>query len=342
MIDHVSIGHALDEAVQVSWASQGTISRSVIAETVDEHADRGGMLLNYSHPEHPQDQLSIVKNLWYRIGGRVPEITCEASAYDGDPGSAADCQTRPLHLEVANNDYFDPGFLLWYNRDVDQNGALGPYRLRLNLVNNTMQVRATFPYGFALHDLLDVSQNQLFVSGNTLSRHPAFADYQLFYCCNDFATEAPNTNLGVATRLSTRHPHPAVDYVPTASLRANLLADVGARPRDPMDRRIAASVNSGSIPALSHEVPVANDSFDLDFDPLGPPAAPADSDNDGMPNAFEIQHGTHPNVADHNGTQLSQPLLGIAGYTNLEVYLHLLADGATVAPETPLFLNGFE
>jgi hypothetical protein len=345
IFDHLSIAHATDEAVQVSWASQGTIQRSIIAETVGDHADRGGMLLNYSHPAHPQDELSVLKNLWYRIGGRLPEITCEASSYPGDPGSAADCQTRTLDLEVSNNHYFDPGFLLWYNRDVDQNSMLGPYRQRLNLVNNEMFVRATFPYGFAVHDLLDVADNQLFVSGNRLSRYPLLADYELFYCCNDFPDNAPNTDPGTATHLGARLAHGSVSYVATAGLRDHLLANAGAFPRDPMDRRIRANVASGVIDPTLHDVPLANDPFDLDFPPGSPPAAPTDSDNDGMPNSFELQHaalGLDPNIADHNGSALSLPLTGVAGYTNLEVYLNLLADSLVTAAAAQIFGNGFE
>lgn len=342
MFDHLSIAHAADEAVQVSWASRGTIQRSIIAETIGDHADRGGMLLNYSHPEHPQDELSVIKNLWYRIGGRLPEFTCEASNYEGLPGSVSDCQAHPLRAEFSNNYYFDPGFLLYYNRDVNQNAALGPYRLQLNLVNNRMQVRPSFGYGYALRDILDVPDNQLFVDGNQLSRYPSFADYQLFYCCNDFPGAAPNTDFGVATRRTTRHEFAGVSYVNTASLQSNLLGDSGAYPMDPMDRRIRASVASGVIPEVSFELPLANDTFDLDFNPAAPPAPPADSDADGMPDAFELRHaslGLNPAVPDAGGSEISLPLLGVAGYPNLEVYLHLLA---LELQADRVFRHGFE
>lgn len=342
IFDHVSIAHAADEALQISWAAQGTIQKSVLAETVGDHADRGGALLNYSHPDHPQDQLSLIKNLWYRIGGRLPEITCEASNYPSLPGSAADCQSRTLDLEVSNNYYFDPGFLLWYNRDVDQNAALGPYRVHANLVNNHMQVRSGFPYGFALHDLIDVADNQFFTSGNTLSRYPGLADYQLFYCCNDFGDNAPNTDLGSATRLNSRHNHGTVNYWLAAELKTRVLAEAGARPLDPMDRRIQADVQDDSIDPTPHNTPLANDTFSLDFGT--PPGAPVDTDHDGMPDSFEQLHaglGLNPNLADHNGSQLSVPLTGTAGYTNLEVYLNQLADGGSVSPSV-LFANSFE
>lgn len=345
IFDHVSIAHATDEVVQVSWASQGTIQHSIFAETLGEHADRGGLLLNYSHPDHPQDQISVLKNLWYRIGGRMPEITCEASGYDGDPGSAVDCQGRTLDLEVSNNLYFDPGFLIWYNRDVDQNPALGPYRQHLNLVNNAWLVRPGFPYGMALHDLLDVADNQLYVSGNRVNLYPAYLDYQLFYCCNDFASNAPNTDLGVATRRTQRHPHGAVAYHDTAALAGALVGRVGALPADPMDRRIRANLDSGTIAATPHDTPLALDALNLDFPAGAPPTAPVDTDGDGMPDAFEqaqAAFGLNPAVADHNGAALSLPLTGFAGYTNLEVYLNLLADERMNDANGRIFGNGFE
>lgn len=340
IFDHVSIAGATDEAVQLSWAADGTIQRSILAETVGDHADRGGMLLNYSHPALPQNRLSVLKNLWYRIGGRLPEITCEASGYDGDPPSVADCQAHALQLEVSDNYYHDPGFLVWYNRDVDQNPADGPYRVELNYVGNHMQARASFPYGMVLHDLLDVASNSLYVQGNHLNLYPALADYQLFYCCNDFPGNAPNTDLGVATRRTGRHPFASVAYFAGDDWSGNLLHNVGALPADPMDRRFRASALSGTISPVDWGTPLANDAFDLDFPPASPPPAPADSDGDGMPDAWESAHGLNPNnAADRNGGTLSLPLTGIAGYTNLEVYINLLADARA---DERIFRNGFD
>ncbi len=52
-----------------------------------------------------------------------------------------------------------------------------------------------------------------------------------------------------------------------------------------------------------------------------PPAAPADTDGDGMPDAWEIVRGLNPNAANHNASHLST-----RGYTDLEVYLQELSD----------------
>ncbi|MBK7145402.1 MAG: hypothetical protein IPH76_09425 [Xanthomonadales bacterium] len=98
---------------------------------------------------------------------------------------------------------------------------------------------------------------------------------------------------------------------------------------------------SGTPQILPHAQPEANDAFDLDF--TAPPAPPADTDGDGMPDAFEVQYaglGLNTSLPQTNGHELSVPLLGVAGYDNLEVYLHLLSE--QLATPTVLFASGFE
>lgn len=344
IFDHVTLAHAADEAMQISWASDITLQHSMLGETIGDHADRGGVLLNYSHPDFPQNRIALIRNLWFRVGGRLPELTCEASNYDGMPGQISSCQTTPLQLELANNLYADPGFLLWYNRDVDQNPAAGPYQVRLNAIGNRFLARTSFPYGMFLFDLLDVAANQLFVSDNRISIHPAYADYQLFYCCNDFPLSAPNTAQGSATRLAARHPFPVVSYINGADLPTVLPLQVGAFPSDPLERRWRVATLAQAFPDVAYGTPLADDTFDLDFNPASPPPAPQDSDADGMPDSFEQTYtglGLNPAVFDANGDVLSLPFTGISGYTNLECYLNWLAEQRTGGSDT-LLVNGFE
>lgn len=336
MIDHVSLANASDEAIQLSWASRITIQNSIIAETVGDHATYGGVLLNYSSNAYPLDGITLARNLWYRIKGRLPEITCESSSQDDMPPRLIDaCQNLPLRLEVSNNYYFDPGYFIDYGPWVDADAVNGPFRVQLNLVGNRFRVRHDFSFGLAAYSLLGGDagdpprQNSLFVSDNRIDRFAGLADYQLFYCCNDFPPgPSGNTALGTSQRRSTRHDFPLLDYRPGNGLRQSLALAAGALPHDAMDRRYQASVLSASIPELPQEQPVAADALTLDFPPGLPPPAPTDSDGDGLPDAFEAQHtalGLDAALADNNGMQLSSPLLGVAGYTNIEVYLELLA-----------------
>jgi hypothetical protein len=54
---------------------------------------------------------------------------------------------------------------------------------------------------------------------------------------------------------------------------------------------------------------------------------PPDSDNDGMPDAWETARGLNPgDASDGNKTTLSRKFTGADGYTNVEVYINALAD----------------
>jgi hypothetical protein len=99
--------------------------------------------------------------------------------------------------------------------------------------------------------------------------------------------------------------------------------NVGAFPRDPMDRRLLEPISSNTIASQAiNGTDYFNDAFTLDTAP--PP--PTDNDNDGMPNDWEVANGLNPTVQDHNGTQLSKKFTGVEGYTNLECYLNELSD----------------
>lgn len=330
IIDHSSFAHAADEVVQLSWARNGTIQNSIFAETVGDHWMYGGMLLNYSAPHHPQDFLSIHHNLWYRLGGRLPEITCEASSFPSEPGSAADCAAHPLHLELSNNLLWDPGINIWYGLFVDGNPDLGFYELHMNWVNNSMVARpGWYTYGMILHDVLDSPVNHLYFSGNRMNLFPSLQDYDLAYCCNDFTAPgaSPNSDLGVAARRASRHDFPPITYTPTDELLTSIQATVGAFPRDAMDRRYTSALLSRRLdgrPPSSQ--PAIDGPLAVDFDPANPPTPPRDADADGMPDSWEIAYGLDPTRPDHNGADLSVRFTGMSGYTNLECYLNWLAD----------------
>ena len=104
-----------------------------------------------------------------------------------------------------------------------------------------------------------------------------------------------------------------------------------------MDRRLLSFLPSNNVdPAIVDEFDHYNDAFILDFDISNPPSPLADSDNDGMPDYWEVSHGLNSSTQDHNGTSLSNSITGINGYTNLECYINCLSDylvsGATTIP----------
>lgn len=319
IIDHVSVGNAVDEAVEISYSNGITIQNSLLAETVGGHSFYGGMLMNYSNPAHgfALDRLSIHHNLFVRIEGRLPEASRESAAAAGST----------MDLELSNNLYWDPRFFIALGADTNvvTNGLGQPYPIhyRLNAVGNVFRTGPAFPYGMWDDQILrapSAGGNELFVSDNTMSLYPGRSDYELFHCCNDYAGEtAPDATSRSATARTTRNAFPAITYTDAAALRETLLARAGAFPRDPMDQRLVLPVAEDRIDPAATNTNPAGDAL-LPAYSGGAPAAPADSDLDGMPDAWETARGLDPRTPDHAGRDLST-----SGYDNLEVYLHELS-----------------
>ncbi|MFZ1704780.1 MAG: T9SS type A sorting domain-containing protein [Saprospiraceae bacterium] len=315
IIDHCSFQHASDEAVDISRSSLLTIQNCILGETLGGHADLGGMLINYSDQASRLDSLSIHHNIWNRIGGRMPEISCETPY----------CNGKTIHLELSNNLYWDPQIELWYEGITGQNGQ---FYLQMNAINNLYYGAQHFSNGMYHFDMLLVPQNKLFFSGNQINLYPQYKDYDLFYCCNDFNSNHPNTALGSATKSNQRFDYPSISYTPTDQLQSHIQKNVGAFPRDPMDQRLMNYVANHQIILTPVSEAGADDAFQIT--PTN--SFPEDIDDDGMPDYWELIHGLHTNQQDHNLQQLSSSITGVEGYTNLECYLHCLSEA---------IINGF-
>jgi pectate lyase len=106
---------------------------------------------------------------------------------------------------------------------------------------------------------------------------------------------------------------PPLPALSAAEAYEAVLAEVGAnKPNlDSVDQRILSDVRDGTGKIIRHPSEVGG------WPALAPGKPPADRDNDGMPDAWEQQHGLNPDDAgDCNGT--NKP----GGYTHLEDYLN--------------------
>jgi hypothetical protein len=325
IVDHCSMANAEDECVQVSQCNDITLQNCILAETIGDHANLGGMLLNYSVPAAglELDRITIVKNVWNRLLGRMPELSRESPAAGGST----------LNLELSNNLLWDPGFYVDVNQTTVSGSDAGqPVYYALNWVGNFAFARSDFPFGMMSFPVnAPTGASATFFSGNRMNLYPARQDYQLLYCCNDYpATLAdpamlPYPDVATPPRFarSTRHPFPAIAYLDSNQVRGYASANAGAFPRDPMDRRLMGPLGTGTLdPAPRDQNPYGDA---LRFDWTTAPPAPADTDEDGMPDAWEQAAGLNANdPADGQSTTLSLARLGVAGYPNLEVYLHEL------------------
>jgi hypothetical protein len=313
IVDHVSIGNAVDEAIEISYSNNITVQNTLLAETVGVHAFYGGILMNYSNPAYGfgLDNVSLHHNVFNRIEGRLPEGSRESAA----------AANSFMNLELSNNLYWDPRFFVALAVDSGvASGGSRPIYWRLNAVNNLFHTANGFQFGMFDDQILNVARNELFVSGNKMNLYPSRSDYQLFYCCNDYPAEtSPDATSQRAQARTTRHPFPTITYTPTDQLRVVLLNTAGAWPRDPMDTRLMSFVAANTLSGAATDTNPAGDAL-LPAFTGSPPAAPVDTDSDGMPDAWEIAKGTNPNVVNTNARTLSA-----VGYTDLEVYLNELS-----------------
>jgi len=320
IVDHVSVGNATDEAVEISYANGITIQNCILAETIGSHAFYGGMLMNYSNPGHgfALDRISVHHNAFVRLQGRLPEVSRESLAAAGST----------MRLEISCNLYWDPSFFIALGADTnivrDNNDSPYPLHFRLNAVNNIFRPRSSFPYGMWDDAILRIpasaERNYLYVRGNRLATDPVRRDYALFHCCDDFRTATTENSSRLATAKDRRHAFPSIIYTPVKQLRGRLARTAGAFPRDPMDQRLMQAVRRNQIAAARSDINPAGDTLETSYRGT-PPTPPSDRDNDGMPDSWERSRGLDPSAPDHNGLALST-----SGYTNLEVYLAELAE----------------
>jgi len=120
----------------------------------------------------------------------------------------------------------------------------------------------------------------------------------------------------------------SIPTLSAAAAYAYVVANVGASlHRDSVDAQLIGNVTSlgksGSLWTHQTATGLPNSGYGI----LKGGKTPLDTDQDGMPDAWEIPHGLNPKVADNNGHNLNSV------YTNLEVYLNCLAgEGANCNP----------
>ena len=323
IVDQVSIGGATDEAVEISFANDITIQNSIIAETVGEHADRGGVLINYSNPAqgYALTRLALHHNVFNRILGRYPEFSRESAAAAGSV----------MDVELSNNLYWDMGYFIDVNNTtISASDAGQPIYYRMNMAANQAIVRSAsqpepFRYGL-IHMATPVGaqpRTATWFAGNRLNLYPDRSDYALMYCCNDYPDENPPAALP-SFSVVQRHDFPFIGYDSAENLAPLAVLRAGAFPRDPMDQRLMGAVDNGQIALQPRHINPAGDGSALPFST--PPTPPPDTDGDGMPDAWETARGLNPLQQDQNGTQMSMAIIGVPGYTHLEVYLHELSE----------------
>lgn len=338
MVDHVSASWGLDENMSMYRHEYNdstgtpdqklgtvniTIQNSIFSESLDTWNHAFGSTLG-------GENCSFIRNLWADNTGRNPSV-----GWNGI-------------FNFANNVVFN-----WVHRSIDG----GDYRAMFNIINNYFKPGpATSKNNNVGHRILKPESGRsklkyhvfgrCFVDGNIMEGYDNITKNN--WDGGVQVEEDPNT--GAYTdfmKVDKPLPMPAFTIIPAAGAYQYVLANAGATlpRRDPVDTRIVEQARTGKIaykegvplPAKQFEhrrLPIDSYKMGIITDPIQVGGYPEykgtpykDSDNDGMPDEWEIKHGLNPkNAADASQDRDKD------GYSNIEEYLNSLVDIKNVRP----------
>jgi hypothetical protein len=336
MIDHVSASWGLDENMSIyrhMYSPGGdykeekrgtvniTIQNSIFSEGLDTYNHSLGSTLG-------GENCSFIRNLWASNAGRNPSI-----GWNGI-------------FNFVNNVVFN-----WSHRTTDG----GDYMAKYNIINNYYKpgpitpkdtdIRFRILRPDAVLSRLDTAiYGRAYVEGNIVEGAPnVTADnwdggVQLNY--NDGSVPLEEAKEVYFPRIRSHKPFPMPELTikPTEDAYEFVLANAGATlpRRDPVDERVIRMVETGKaeyvegldpesfyqfehrrLPADSYKLGIITDISQVGGYPEYKGTPYQDSDQDGMPDAWETKYGLDPN----NPTDANGDLSG-DGYTNIEKYIN--------------------
>ncbi len=291
ILDHVSASWGTDEVLSVTGAVDNvTVQWSIVSEGVTTH--NCGSLLRPSVECH----MSFHHNLYAHNRSRNP--------------FAGSYRDKANHCDWRNNVVYNGGDghggTNWHKLYPDRWGPENVGRLRLNCINNYW-IRGPQGSGTIYRG---GGQATIYQSGN------------LFDGTNNGVLDGVDKGWDVFanyhekarfTRATKEFPYAKVTTDPAQVALERVLAEAGAsKPyRDAVDHRLVQDVRAGTGKVVRTVAEVGG------WPELVPGTAPADTDQDGMPDAWETNHGLDP--ADPGDSRLDPDN---DGYTNVEEYLN--------------------
>lgn len=344
MIDHVSASWGLDENMSIyrhmyndSTGKQeiklGTVNisiqNSIFSEALDTWNHAFGSTLG-------GENCTFMRNLWANNAARNPSI-----GWNGI-------------FNFANNVVFN-----WVHRSIDG----GDYTANYNIINNYFKPGPATPLDQPIsYRLLKpesgrsklpyVVFGRAHVEGNIVygndkvTKNNWNGGVQLENKKGDSMSFEEATPYFAAMKMNKPFPHAPMSIISTEKAYEYVLANAGATlpKRDPVDVRIVETVKTGKItvpkgvkppttqfqhrrlPVDSYKLGIITDISQVGGYPkyMGKPYK--DSDNDGMPDDYEVKNGLNPKDASDSGK------ITASGYSNIEIYLNSVVSVANVKP----------
>lgn len=336
MIDHVSATWGLDENMSMYRHmyndSTGkiedkfptvniTIQNSIFGEALDTWNHAFGSTLG-------GENCTFMRNLWANNAGRNPSV-----GWNGV-------------FNFVNNVVYN-----WVHRSIDG----GDYRAQFNIINNYFKPGPATPRNNVGHRILKPESGRsklkyrvygrAYVNGNVMEGYP------------EITKDNWNGGVQVEEENSTGEytanikwpkplPMPAITILKAEEAKNYVLANAGATLpiRDAVDVRIVKEAATGKVevnpnaktpetqfkhrrmPLDSYKVGIITDPSQVGGYPEYKGTPYKDSDNDGMPDAYELKNKLNP----RDGTDAAK--LAKNGYSNIENYLNSVVDIKNVKP----------
>ena len=329
VIDHVSVSWTLDENIAIHrnvpeddpsvWQTHPkiydiTIQQCLVAEGLYPHStgiQTGGERIARSGKSiynggHGVFNLSIHRNLFANTSHRNPALGCRSARVINNVmynWSSKCSETHDAVIVDWIGNYYKPGPLS------------DPRRL---IVHNA------FFKGFAQYRFADPS---IFMSGNVNAQLPGQEDWQM-YTIHYEECPLPASWHRHEPIPPSEHPVPVLS---ASQAYKRILTDVGANARlnslgeqvtnlDSTDRRVIDDVRNGTGAGTifqGNQVHYSHPNQVGGYAKIEPGTPYADSDHDGLPDAWETKHGFDPKAVATSGGDTDDD-----GYTNIEEFLN--------------------
>ncbi len=294
MIDHCSVGWGVDECLSLSG---GVIDTTVQWTLVSEG------LSNAGHPKGEHSKGLLISGKYVEPNSITLHHNYIATNVDRNPQIASPEDVDTV-VDVVNNVSYN-----W-------KGGLAPVGVgnaKINWVHNfAKQGPNSHAYSFEVTHIPDPTPiPQLYVHGNLGSTRLDQAEDHW-----NVGVSWQNEALDQAWEQTTPWPAPPVTTTEMSAAYADeILQTVGASlpARDSADQKAVDDFHNTTGDFVDDV------SYPADYPQYASPPAPADADNDGMPDAWEDSHGldsaSDDSALDPDGN----------GYTNIEEYLHSIS-----------------
>jgi hypothetical protein len=326
ILDHVSAGWGMDETISVTVSKNVTVQHSIIAQSLNDSfhykGEHGyGSLVRGELTDAEQAAgvggYTFFGNLWAHHKNRNPSFGGQQTL---EPGQL-EADRRALDVNLVNNVVYDKGSN-FAHRNTDGG-------VRANIIGNYFingPESATGPvFNENANGITDVYQEGNIVDPFSNLLHDGVAIVTPAQIATYFQGFEPSDSL---TSPGEGLPFNFFDSVQSHVVSAeeaymNIVDSVGAALwRDAIDDRLITELTtrSGSIIDSQDELRVGGVLLGIEDLPSTSRPIGFDTDQDGMPDAFETAHGLDPDNPDDGGATTLSPF----GYTNLEFYLDSL------------------